>query len=157
MAMEEIVINWMDPRLIGAVGRRKKSATVLFGDLKDLAEAVNTMRYGHGIRRTMDSPGTGDKVVLAFNHTSRDLKFGHGISARFGSGTVTWKLTHGVDLNAMADIQTFVTADDHTGSIIPPSDLEALDDWEQDEFLVLEIVSTTGSPTQFFVDLIIDS
>ena len=157
MAMEEIVINWMDPRLFGAAGRRKKSADVLYGDLVDLCEALNTMRWGHGIKRTMDSPGTGDRIVLAFNHTGRDLLFGALMTARLGTGTVTWQLRHGVDLSATALIAEFVTSDNNTGTAVPPSDLDALDEWEDDEFLELVIVSTTGAPTQFFIDAVIKS
>lgn len=157
MVMTDLDINWNDPRTLGSPGRNKRSNDVLYADLSALAEAVNTVRRGHGLKKIIDSPTIGDTVILDYNATLRDLMFGAAMSARLGTGTVTWKLKHGSDLGALADIGEFVTADNDVGTAIAAATLDALDPWEAGFFLVLEITGTTGVPTQFMVALVVNS
>jgi hypothetical protein len=157
MAMIDLDLTYNDPRTLGSPARRARSWDKLLTDLTNLTNAMNVMRWGHGLRKVIDSPSLGDKAILGFNHTKNDLLFGALIAARLGTGTVTYKLQHGTDLGALVDLGTFVVADNDTGSLVSPADLDALDGWEMGEFLVLEITGTTGAPTQFMIDAVINS
>ena len=66
MVMTDLDINWNDPRTLGSPGRKKRSNDVLYSDLTAIADAVNTVRRGHGLRKIVDSPTLGDTVILQF-------------------------------------------------------------------------------------------
>lgn len=155
MAIEDLTLTYNDPRPLGSSGRYKRSWDTILRNFTIVYDALNELRKGFGVRAIMESPVAADKKILGFN-AGDDLQFGNMISAMFGAGsTVTWNLQQGTSLAALTDI----FAGDHTtdnnagGNTHTALDTEV---WSSGNYLVLNIVSTTGAPEQLLVDVLMD-
>jgi len=154
--MEDYEVKWDDPRLFGSAGRYKRSHSVLHGDLTNIVEIMNTLRRGFGFNAVMESPVTGDKKILGFNNTSDDLPLANILSVLIGAGsTVTWALKQGTSLAGLVNIFANQLTDSVTGGNTHTA--LATETWDSGKWLVLEIISYTGSPEQLGLSTVLES